>query len=285
MKRYPSIPGVDEAPDGMFDSGHLWVLEKIDGALLRFQLRDSGVLRFGDRTRVYDDPDAIPAPYEHAVRHVQRRLDRGALRSAVDDVESVVFFGVSTHRHAIEYDWGRLPPFLGVDVYAVEADAFRPPGAAQGIFERLGLDPVNAFERELHTRDFDPESYAIPDSAWYDGPAAGVVVRNKRGGRAELSNPDVPTVDATAPDPIPADASAAELAERYATDGRLERIRRALDARGEAATFETLYDRAMTGIVREKHRRLLDGASSVDMSAFRSAVAARVRRFLDDTSG
>ncbi|MFO7925714.1 RNA ligase family protein [Natronomonas sp.] len=285
MKRYPSIPSVEDAPDGMFESGHLWVLEKIDGALFRFQLRESGLVRFGDRTRVYDDPDAIPAPYEHAVRHVQRRLDRGALRNAVDDVESVVFFGVSTHRHAIEYDWDRLPSFLGFDVYSTGADAFRPPGATQGIFERLGLDPVNAFARELHTRDFDPESYSVPDSAWYDGPAAGVVIRNKRRGRATILNSNAPTNDGTGSDLISPDTSAAELAETYATDHRLRRLTSSLEADGEAATVETLYDRAMAEIVREHHTRLLDGASSVDMSAFRSGVAARVRWFLDGTPG
>ncbi|MDR9431433.1 MAG: RNA ligase family protein [Natronomonas sp.] len=282
MKRYYSVPSVENAPEGMFDSGHLWLLEKVDGALFRFQLRESGLLRFGDRTRVYDDPDAVPPPYEHAVDHVQRRLGREALRNAVDDVESVVFFGVSTHRRTIEYDWDRLPSFLGFDVYSTETEAFRPPGATQGIFERLGLEPVNAFERELHTRDFDPESYSVPDSAWYDGPAAGVVVRNKHRGRAMLRHPAVPATDGE-PTPIPDGVSESELAERYATDPRLRGLASRLESRGEAVTFETLYDLATTEIIREKHRRLLHGASPVDMSAFRSAVAARVRSFLDET--
>jgi hypothetical protein len=277
MKRYPEIPRVADAPDELFETGHLWLLEYVDGAQLRFQLRESGAIRFGDRERVYDDPDAIPAPYEHAVRHVRERLDRAALRGAVEDPGSVVFFGESTHKRRIEYDWDRLPSFLGVDVYSAAEGSFRPPGAAEKIFERLGLEPVNAVEKELHTRDFDPESYAIPQSAWYDGPAAGVVVRNKRGGRAKLLHPDFGAPE----DAEPIDASAEAVAERYATDERFERIADDLDARGEAVTFERLYDRAVVDIVREKHRRLYHGASSVDMAAFRSAVAARARTFLD----
>lgn len=278
MKEYPSIPRVANAPDGLFESGHLWVLEKIDGAALRFQLRESGAIRFGDRSRVYDDPEAVPAPYEHAVRHVRERLDRGALRNAVNDVESVVFFGEATHRHTIEYDWDRLPSLLGFDVWSESEGSFRPPGAVQGIFERLGLEPVNAVERELHTRDFDRESYAIPMSAWYDGPAAGVVIRNKRGGRAKLLHSDVREGDET----IPVDALAEELAETYATDRRFEKL--AHERGGRDITFETLYDRALMDIVREAHKQLYHGSSSVDLPAFRSAVAARTRAFLDGST-
>ena len=277
MKPYPSIPRVEDAPEALFESGHLWLLEKVDGANVRFQLRESGELRFGDRDRVYEDPDAIPEPYEHAVRYVRERLDREALRNAVDDVESIVFFGEATHRHAIEYDWDRLPSFLGFDVWDDRAGSFRPPGAVQGIFERLGLDPINAVERERNTRDFDPKSYSVPQSAWYDGPAEGVVIRNKRGGRAKLLYPEYREVDET----VPVDASAEELAKKYVTDRRFEKLERTLETRGEAVTFEALYDRAMTDVVREEHERLYHGTSSVDMSAFRAAVAARTRTFLD----
>ena len=280
MKTYPSIPRIADAPDGLFDSGHLWLLEKVDGAHLRFQLTDSGAIRFGDRTRVYDDPDAIPEPYGHAVRHVRECFDRAALRNAVDDVESVVFFGEATHRHAIEYDWDRLPSFLGFDVWSETDERFRPPGAVQGIFERLGLDPVNAIERERNTRDFDASSYSVPDSAWYDGPAEGVVVRNKRGGRAKILHPEFRGTG----EPTPDDISAAELAERCATDRRFGKLEAELTGRGTSVTFESLYDLAVVDIVREEHGRLYGGSASVDVSEFRSALAPRVRAFLDENA-
>jgi len=277
MKQYPSIPRAENAPSELFESGHLWLLEKIDGANLRFQLRASGEIRFGDRSRVYDDPGAIPDPYEHAVQYVRERLDREALRNAIDHVESVVFFGEATHRHTIEYDWDRLPPFLGFDVWSAPEESFRPPEAVQGIFERLGLEPVNAVERERHTRDFDPDSYSIPDSAWYDGPAEGVVIRNKRGGRAKLLHPDFREVD----DTIPVEATAAELARKYATDRRFEKLEAKMQSQGRAVTFETLYDRTVTDIVREEHKQLYHGSSSVDLGEFRSEVAAKTRAYLD----
>lgn len=39
MKQYPSIPRVDTAPGDLFAEGHLWILEKVDGANMRFQLQ------------------------------------------------------------------------------------------------------------------------------------------------------------------------------------------------------------------------------------------------------
>jgi len=196
MRRFPPLPDLDdeEAPDDVLE-GHLWLLELIDGSGLRFRMDDSGLLRFGGPEATYADLDAVPLALRSAVRCVRDRFDREALRSAVDDPAGVTFFGVATHRRGTDYDWDRLPSFLGTDVWVGgggEADAgttdgaFRPPDSVAAIFDGVGLDPVNAVAREVNARDFDPDRYAVPASAWRDGPAAGVVVRNKRGGRGRI---------------------------------------------------------------------------------------------------
>jgi hypothetical protein len=278
MKQFPSIPRIANAPEGLLDEGHLWILEKVDGANFRFQLRPSGLLRFGDRSRIYDDPDTVSDPYKHAVRHVRDRLDREALRRAVDEVETLVFFGEAIHHHTIDYDWDRTPSFLGFDVWSAEKGAFYPPETVQQVFERLGLEPVNAVERELPARDFDPNSCTVPRSAWDDGPAEGVVVRNKRGQRAKLLHPDFREVDET----IPVDASVDELARKYATPRRFEKLAAKLDDRDQSVTFERLFERVVEDVVREEHKRLYHGDEPVDLGAFRSEVAALTRAYLDD---
>jgi hypothetical protein len=276
MKQFPSTPRLEDAPPDLLD-GHLWLVEYVDGAPFRFQLQDSGRLRFGDDQRVYD-PDDVPAPYQHAVRHVQERLDRTALREAVENVTDIVFFGTAMHRQAIEYDWDRTPSFLGSDVWDAGNDQFRPVTSVGKIFDQLGLDAVAVFERERNARDFDPDSYTIPASGYYDGPAAGVVVRNKQGQRGLLPNPDVATPDET---PV-VDASATELAGRYATDRRFERVASSLEDRGWDVTVDVLYERTLDDILRANHRTLFEGTRSVDMAAFRSEVAALTQSFLDD---
>ena len=273
MKEYPQVPRPADAPVRLFAEGHLWVLEHVDGGLLRFQVRGDNAVRFGDRTTVHGDIESVPLPYRSAVRHVQAHLDREALRAAVDDPGRVVFFAVSTHRRAVPYDFDRLPPALGLDIW--DGDRFLTPDAVHQIFDRLGLEPVPAVERELPARDFDPDRYTVPGSAWYDGPAAGVVVCNKRGDRARLLHPefrDEPSVTV--------DRDAETLVAAYATRHLFERLVTALQDRGQPVTVDTLSGRVLEELAREHHHELYLADDHVDMRRVRTAVTDLTREFL-----
>ena len=273
MNPYPSYPDVDDAPLSLFERGHLWIQEDIDGIPLRFGLERSGLLRFGDETRVYDSGEE-PLAIGHAVRHVRERLDRDALRSAVDDVEGVTFFGWATSKRTIEYDWDRTPSFLGVDVHSDANDGLLPPDVVQGIYAKLGLESVNAVAKEVRAQDFDPQGYEIPDSNWYDGPAVGVLVRNKTGGRARILNSKIRRCgDERVEDQTPED-----LAERFVTDDRLEGIARRLEA--DVVTFDGLYDRTLEELARVEPETRFDAGEEDEFRTFRSAVAERVQAFL-----
>lgn len=276
MKAYPPIPDVEDAPEELLESGHLWIQEKLDGAGFRFSLLESGVVRFGDSERVFDG-DAVPPAFRHAVRHVRERLDREALGAAVADVESVVFFGEAMHKHAVDYDWRRTPSFLGFDVWDGERGRFLPPDATERTYERLGLDAVNTFQREVRAVDFDPVAYEIPDSAWYDGPAAGVVLRSKTGERAKIENPELPEPDESGA----VDATGEEVAEQAVTGGLLDEIAAGLAEEGRSVTVDALYDRVIEEVLRAEHDRLV--CTDVDQRAFRSTVAALVRAYVDES--
>ena len=277
MRPYPKTPDIDDV-DGLFEGGHLWIREWIDAAPLRFQLRHSGVVRFGDGERIFEDDD-VPGAYRHAVRHVRERLDRGALSAAVDDVERVVLFGVATHRLTVEYDFDRLPSVLGVEVWSA-GDGFLPPDAAERVFERLRLESVNAVRKEVSPRDFDPSPDEIPDSNWYDGPAAGIEIRNTRGPRGKLLQPDVDSTSGSPPEPVTESASA--FARKFATDGRLDGIASTLDAQGTPVTVDSLYERLLEDALRRHHRRLHHPESTVDRRAFRSELASIVCEYLGE---
>ncbi|MFC6730384.1 hypothetical protein ACFQDG_17165, partial [Natronoarchaeum mannanilyticum] len=207
MKSRPPLPPIDEMRDELLGGGHLWLQEYVDGGALRFQLREDGAIRFGDRERAFEPGDP-PLPYRHALAHVRENLDRQALRDAVADVGAVTFFGVATHRKSIDYDWARTPPVLGTDVWSATEKSFLPPDRVEQIFRRLGLAPVNAVRKELRAQDFDPDAYEFPASEWYDGPMAGVVVRSKTGGAARLLAPEFREADESAAgDPAPAESA------------------------------------------------------------------------------
>jgi hypothetical protein len=284
MRSFPPLPDArgSQAPDDLFE-GHLWILELVGGTGLRFRMDDSGLLRFGGPDATYADAGAVPLALRPAVRHVRDRFDREALRAAVDDPESVVFFGVAAGHRGTGYDWDRLPPFLGTDVWIGSAGAsgsgsFRPPDAAAAIFEGVGLEPVNAVDREVNARDFDPDAYAVPASAWRDGPAAGIVVRNKRGGRGRLL---AEHAESSADEDAPEFDDSAAVAASYATDDRFERVVADLDRRGERATVDAVADRVVESIARETPVRFGDGGGSADADRVRAAVVERARGVLD----
>jgi len=277
VHEFPSLPPVADAPAELL-SGHLWLLELIDGRPLRFQLQDSGLLRVGDAERIYDDPELAPLPLRQAVTHIRESLDRAALRAAVDDVTAVTFFGVATTRESVPYELSSMPPFLGTDVWSADDGTFRPPDAADGIFRRLGLDPVNTFEREAHARDFSVDRYEIPRSAWYDGPAAGVVIRNKQGHRAQLPNP-TRSDPAASPEPTQSKPAIDVLVADYASAEQIDAIAASVDADGGAVAVDTVTDH-LCAIIGRRHPAAFLGTDTLDESALRSAVAERVHQQL-----
>ena len=279
MKQFPPSPPVDEAPAALFDGGHVWLHELVDGAPVRFRVQGDGRLRFGDAVRVFDD---VPSGYEHVARHVRERFDRDALREAVDDVESVVFFGYAMHYCGTDYDWVRTPPFLGSDVWS---SGYLLPDRVKKIYDRLGLDALDAVAAEVRAADFDPDGYAFPASAWYDGPVAGVLVRDKTGHRARLDNPEVgEDVGATRGDGDNGETdaeSAAAFARRHATPDRFDAVAGALRREGRPVTFDALYERTVELLARAHHDRLFE-RGDLDTRAFRSEVAALTRAYLAD---
>jgi hypothetical protein len=272
MKQYPGLSPLSEVPE-VCEQGHLWLQELIDGGQLRFRLTEAGVLAFGDSRETYD-PGNEPLAYGHAVRHVRERFDREALRAAAAEPGEYVFFAEATRLESVDYDWSRIPSVLGFDVWDGTAGAFLPVDEAERAFDRLGLTPVNSFRKELPARDFQPDRYEVPGSNWYDGPAAGAVVRNRDGRRAVLRNPAAGTAGRS----IEGEATA--LAERFVTERQLERAVDALEASGQGVTTGRAIEYVLEQVVREQYGRLF-GDDPVDARALRSAVAARVSRLLE----
>lgn len=258
---FPPLPDAGDAPD-VFD-GHLWIREYLEGLPLRFKLESDGVLAFGNADRTFRQWDE-PHPYRHAVHHVRQAFSADTLRAAVDDPAAHTFFGVATVRGRLPYDYGRLPPFVGTEIHE-RVEGFLAPDRTERAFDRLGLEPVAVAEKEVSTRHFDPARYEIPESAYYVGPAAGVVFRNKTGGRARKLHPAL--ID---DDPEPPDASAEELAQRAVTDERIDRALESSRADSVAAVAERVAEMAI-------HESLGRTVEAIDVDTFQVAVERIVR--------
>ena len=284
MQDLPPYPAVDDASD-VFASGHLWVEELIVGDPLRFRMTDAGYLEFGDAEEAFAH-DAVPLRYRHAVRAVRESFAGEAFRDAVEDPTTVTFVCVAVHRvddagngdangATPAYDWARTPSVLGTDVYDAERGRFLPRDVVRTVFDRVGLPTVEPVAQELRAADVAPASYPIPDSAWYDGPAAGIVFHNKGGGRAVRRRR---SADDHGENADPDDRSLDEFLDDHVTDVWLGRVRGACEATGDPVTVETLTDRALEGLARETVA--LTGSDAFPASEVRSALATRVDRHL-----
>lgn len=180
MHHYPSLRPVQSTPE-VLDGGHLWLQEYPTGKIVGFEMDETGLITFGADGAEFE---GIPPSLRRAVRHVRTSIDRDTLRDGVDDVTQFVFFGIATRYEGYDYDWEAVPPFVGLDIWAESEERFVAPDVAERVFDQIGLTPVPAFEKEVPAAHFDPASYEIPPSHWRDGKAAGVIVRNKRGGTA-----------------------------------------------------------------------------------------------------
>lgn len=266
MKPYPSLPDLDAAAHEAFE-GSVWIRELVVGEGLQFGVTEGGYLRFAAGGRTFEaDP---PLRLRRSVGHVRRRFDVDALLRESSDPAELVFYGVATVRDGVEYDWDRLPPFLGFDVWNGGRGRWLANDAVERAFDGLGLAAVNAVEKELPVRHFYPERYEMPDSEWYDGPAAGIVVRDSHGNRAARRNPGVRGTTAD----YPTDPEA--LASTVVTTEFVERL---ADDRDHGATFDELFEATLEESFRLAHG-VVEGWDEAERRTFRGAVAEHVRAF------
>lgn len=275
------MPEVADAADALFEDGHLWIQELVDGVPFRFRVRSSGLIQFGDADAVFE-PGTAPLRVRHAARELREDLDREALRNIESDIESdiesIVFFGVAVEHRRIDYDWASMPSFIGTDVWQGEKGRYLSPDAVERVYEHLGLTPVNTVAKEVRARDVDPADYEIPRSNWADGPAAGLVFRDKTGHRAKLENPDLEANSAD--DSTPRDPS--ELVAEYVTDVWIDELLAGHDVEVERVDFDTLSELVVDRLIRERGHELREDIDTVDQSAFRSAVATRIEPYLHE---
>jgi hypothetical protein len=269
MHAFPDPPPLSAAREDVLAGGHLWLREHVPGGPLRFSPADSGLLTFADRDRRFDGD--VPPGYRAGVRSVRESFDRDAFRDAVADPGGYTFCGVATRLESVGYEWDRLPAFLGVAVAGPDGPI--PVDRAERAFDRLGLAPLNPLRKELPVRDFHPERYDLPASAWYDGPVAGVRVENRGGPTAILHGP--------VPDPDPVEGDAADLAARFVTPARVEAAVAALETRGDPPAIDAVRERVAEAVVREEYARVVGGPGRFDYDAFRRAATDRVREHLD----
>jgi ATP-dependent RNA circularization protein (DNA/RNA ligase family) len=176
---YPKIHqlGHDDNKNIFHDpNDDIYIEEKVDGGNHRFMLKD-GVITFGTRSQevgtIHDD--SIGKMWTRTFQFLKTILDGKQLP------ETHIFFGEAMVRHSINYDWQRTPPFLGFDIGIPKDDEvieFLPYDKKKRVFDDLGIPMVPLIDVVKAGKIVKISDDRLPESAFYDGPAEGLVYKN-----------------------------------------------------------------------------------------------------------
>jgi len=185
FKRYPKIFGwdKDEVKDIFLDDEDVIVIEeKIDGANFRFMVKD-GKLVFGSRRTVLDEDASNRKNYERMIEYIKSKFDFDLW-----EMEGYIFYGEAMIKHTIMYDYDKLPPFIGFDIYTPKG--WLTHKTKEIMFTSLGIHTVpilqitkaklikEVLQNELLKKKKNILDDLVPQSKLYKGKAEGLVFKN-----------------------------------------------------------------------------------------------------------
>lgn len=120
--------------------------EKVDGANIRILIKD-GKLIFGSRTQQLTSDEGEDIKIE---KNFRRCIE--FVRETLKDIDlkhfnNLILIGECMVRHTLSYDWDKMPPFLGFDIYNLETNEYVGYDGIVELFHLLRLPIVPLFKR------------------------------------------------------------------------------------------------------------------------------------------
>lgn len=113
--------------------------EKIDGANFRFMIREGQII-FGSRTQelTEDKEHKFAKNFSRCIEFIKDTL-KGVDLSIH---KNLIYYGECCVAHSMQYDWDKIPPFLGFDIYNLETESWCNLEQVKEGFELLHLPIV-----------------------------------------------------------------------------------------------------------------------------------------------
>ena len=181
--KYKKIYGVghDENKEIFSDPEDLIVIEeKIDGGNFRFMIKDGNVI-IGSRTQQLTSDEGedsnMNKMFKRCADFVREQLKDKDLKL----LEKRIFYGENCVKHTMNYDWDKIPPYLGFDIYCLENNKFLAD--KKMFFEALGLPTVPTIKVVCAKEIIDISDDLVPMSVYAsesskDQKAEGIVFKN-----------------------------------------------------------------------------------------------------------
>ncbi len=172
--------GYEENKDIFLDpEDDIVIEEKIDGANFRFMIKDGQII-FGSRTQELEE--GKDHKYEKNFRRSINYLTEKFAKMDKEDIkeaEGLIFYGENCVPHSLEYNWEKIPAFLGFDIYNNKEEKFLDYEPIKWIFEEvfdLTMVPLIKTCKAKEIKEITDKD--IPKSYYANSPAEGIVLKN-----------------------------------------------------------------------------------------------------------
>ena len=296
FKKYNKIHRIGhKETEGILD-GDVHLFEKIDGGNFRFYFTEKGDIVFGSRTQQLTsnegDDSNVAKSFKRVVDYVRETILESTDVEERKNWTRMIFYGEACIKHSINYDWDKMPLFLGFDIYDTKEEKYLDFDVMAFIFENdLNLHVVpylGVYKGEELNDDLVPISkYAIESSS--NRKAEGVVFKNydkqifakyvtdtfkEKNAKAFGGNPKYNKVD---------DTNNAEFVFKYCTNPRIEKIimkhinnGKALDMKLMGLIIKDTYE----DIIQEEWYEILTSNWKLDFKKCRKLIGPRCRNVL-----
>lgn len=176
--------GHDDVKNVLEPETNIIVEEKIDGANFRFFIKDKKIF-FGSHYGTLGWSDqTIGGDWKRCIEYVKKQMAEFMKNQSqwLTD-ESLIFYGECCIKHSIMYDYDRMPPFLGFDIYNLNEQEYLDYDRKVKIFKWLDLPIVPLlFRGKSDEWKMTEDDSDIPQSTYYNGICEGYVIKNQDNG-------------------------------------------------------------------------------------------------------
>ncbi|HEU04057.1 MAG TPA: hypothetical protein ENH95_02920 [Nitrosopumilus sp.] len=283
--KYPKIKIIGDEENAellVSPNDTIYLEEKIDGANFRFMKTENGIL-FGSRSNELGyGVEEAEKNWKRCIRFILEKVPK---EDSFNIKPGIIFYGECCVKHSFDYDWDKIPPYLGFDI--MNEERFYDGPAKTNIFKAINLPIVPLIEIKKAKEITGPFNDAmVPQSHYSKSQAEGMVFKNyEKQIFAKYVTTKFKEVNKNVfgtPKRY-SETDADRIVAMYCTNPRIDKQIFKLVDEGkklEMALMKELPKRILEDIYAENWREILYSNFKLDMKRVRSKVAIRCKNVL-----